>query len=91
MALEVKPVDSSEAPEVASGAVAKAVRPEWAALERRAGAPPIVTGPAPHGQRSQTPPVMLQEGLWGLMRALPFVYMAPTLVSVSHSRALFLP
>ncbi|MEP9362800.1 luciferase family protein [Nocardioides sp. CN2-186] len=33
---------------------------------------------------------MLQEELWERMRALPLAYMAPTLVSVSHARALHL-
>ena len=60
------------------------------ALPRRQGSLPDVIGPAPHGQRSQIAPVMVQEELWFRMRALPFTYMAPTLVSVSHARALHL-
>lgn len=60
------------------------------ALPRRQGSLPEVIGPAPHGQRSQIAPVMVQEELWFRMRALPFTYMAPTLVSVSHARALHL-
>ncbi|MEU1203469.1 luciferase family protein [Streptomyces sp. NPDC005813] len=60
-------------------------------LPARPGPAPEVVGPAPHGQRSQTAPVMLQEELWERMRALPFVYMAPTLVSVPHARSLFIP
>lgn len=45
---------------------------------------PDIIGPAPHAQRSQIAPVMVQEELWSRMRSLPYVYMAPTLVSVSH-------
>ncbi|KRE38957.1 hypothetical protein ASG73_00895 [Janibacter sp. Soil728] len=60
-------------------------------LPNRVGEAPHVVGPAPHGQRSQVAPVMLQEELWSRMRALPYVFMAPTLVSVPHSRALHLP
>lgn len=60
-------------------------------LPSRSGPAPDVIGPAPHAQTSQTPPVLVQEGLWERMRTLPFVYVAQTLVSVSHSRALFLP
>ncbi|MGO4461515.1 luciferase family protein [Streptomyces sp. M-16] len=60
-------------------------------LTPREGAAPRVFGPAPHGQGSQISPIMLQEELWERMRALPYVYMAPTLVSVPHARALFLP
>lgn len=60
-------------------------------LPQRRGNPPTVVGPAPHGQRSQTPPVGVQEELWARMRALPFVYLAPTLVSVPLARALHLP
>ena len=60
-------------------------------LPRRPGPAPEVVGPAPHAQRSQIAPVMVQEELWSRMRALPYVYMAPTLVSVSHARALHLP
>ncbi|GAA4881710.1 luciferase family protein [Kitasatospora terrestris] len=60
-------------------------------LPSRPGPAPEVYGPAPHAQRSQTAPVMLQEELWERMRALPFTYMAPTLVSVSHARSLFIP
>ncbi|MEV7542697.1 luciferase family protein [Streptomyces sp. NPDC089915] len=60
-------------------------------LTPREGAAPKVFGPAPHGQGSQISPIMLQEELWGRMRALPYVYMAPTLVSVPHARSLFLP
>lgn len=59
-------------------------------LPRRAGPAPDVVGPAPHAQRSQIAPVMIQEELWSRMRALPYTYMAPTLVSVSHARALHL-
>ena len=59
-------------------------------LPSRRGPAPEVIGPAPHGQVSQIAPVMLQEELWQRMRALPYVYMAPTLVSVSHARSLFL-
>ncbi|MFD4327975.1 luciferase family protein [Nocardioides sp. NPDC058538] len=33
---------------------------------------------------------MVQEELWSRMRSLPYVYMAPTLVSVAHARALHL-
>lgn len=61
------------------------------ALPQRPGPAPEVVGPAPHAQRSQIPPVMLQEELWSRMRALPYTYMAPTLVSVTHARALHLP
>lgn len=61
------------------------------ALPLRRGTAPQVIGPAPHGQTSQIAPVMLQEELWQRMRALPNLYMAPTLVSVSHARSLFLP
>ena len=57
----------------------------------RPGPAPEVVGPAPHAQRSQIAPVMVQEELWTRMRALPYVYMAPTLVSVTHARALHLP
>lgn len=60
-------------------------------LPNRSGPAPEVIGPAPHGQVSQIAPIMMQEELWQRMRALPYVYMAPTLVSVSHARALFLP
>ncbi|WP_329564959.1 luciferase domain-containing protein [Kitasatospora sp. NBC_01266] len=60
-------------------------------LPGRPGPAPDVIGPAPHGQRSQTSPVMLQEELWERMRALPYVYLAPTLVSVPHARSLFIP
>lgn len=60
-------------------------------LPHRPGAPPTVVGPAPHGQRSQTAPVTLQEELWARMWALPFVYLAPTTVSVPLARALHLP
>lgn len=60
-------------------------------LPPRPGAAPRVFGPAPHGQGSQISPIMMQEELWERMRALPYVYMAPTLVSVSHARSLFLP
>ena len=60
-------------------------------LPQRPGPAPEVVGPAPHAQRSQIAPVMLQEELWLRMRALPYVYMAPTLVSVKHARALHLP
>lgn len=60
-------------------------------LTPREGVAPRVFGPAPHGQGSQISPIMLQEELWERMRALPYVYMAPTLVSVPHARALFLP
>ena len=60
-------------------------------LPHRSGPAPEVIGPAPHGQVSQIAPIMIQEELWQRMRALPSVYMAPTLVSVSHARALFLP
>lgn len=59
-------------------------------LPRRAGSPPDVIGPAPHAQRSQIAPVMVQEELWSRMCSLPYTYMAPTLVSVSHARALHL-
>lgn len=59
-------------------------------LPRRAGSVPDVVGPARHGQRSQIAPVMVQEELWSGMRALPFTYMAPTLVSAAHARALHL-
>lgn len=59
-------------------------------LPQRSGPAPAVVGPAPHSQRSQTPSIMVQEELWSRMRALPFTYMAPTLVSVAHSRALHL-
>ncbi len=51
---------------------------------------PDIIGPAPHAQRSQIAPVMVQEELWSRMRSLPYAYMAPTLVSVSHARALHL-
>jgi len=60
-------------------------------LPERSGPAPRIMGPAPHGQVSQIPPIMQQEQLWERMRALPFVYMAPTLVSVSHARSVFLP
>ncbi|MFF5701544.1 luciferase family protein [Streptomyces sp. NPDC012794] len=60
-------------------------------LTPREGAAPRVFGPAPHGQGSQISPIMLQEELWERMRALPYVYMAPTLVSVPHARSLFIP
>jgi phospholipase/carboxylesterase len=60
-------------------------------LPTRTGPTPEVIGPAPHGQISQIAPVMLQEELWQRMRALPFTFMAPTLVSVSHARSLFIP
>lgn len=60
-------------------------------LPDRLGAAPVVIGPAPHGQRSQTSPILVQEELWGRMAALPYVYMAPTLVSVPLARSLFLP
>jgi Family of unknown function (DUF5519) len=60
-------------------------------LPERSGSPPKIMGPAPHGQISQIAPIMQQEQLWERMRALPFVYMAPTLVSVSHARSVFLP
>ncbi len=60
-------------------------------LTPRQGPAPRVFGPAPHGQGSQISPIMLQEELWGRMRALPYVYMAPTLVSVPHARSLFIP
>ena len=56
----------------------------------RTGPAPQVIGSSPHAQRSQIAPVMLQEELWLRMRSLPFTYMAPTLVSVSHARALHL-
>ncbi|MET9339706.1 luciferase family protein [Nonomuraea sp. NPDC003804] len=65
--------------------------PTLLGLPVRAGEAPRVVGPAPHSQRSQIAPVMLQEELWQRMRALPRVYMAPTLVSVPHARSLFLP
>jgi phospholipase/carboxylesterase len=52
------------------------------ALSARPGEAPEVIGPAPHGQRSQTAPILIQEELWGRMRSLPYVYAAPTLVSV---------
>lgn len=60
-------------------------------LPNRRGTAPLVVGPAPHGQRSQTSPILVQEELWSRMAALPFVYMAPTLVSVPLARSLFLP
>lgn len=60
-------------------------------LPSRPGPAPEVIGPAPHSQISQIAGIMLQEELWERMRALPHVYMAPTLVSVSHARSLFLP
>lgn len=60
-------------------------------IPQRLGTPPVVVGPAPHGQRSQTSPILVQEELWGRMTALPYVYMAPTLVSVPLARSLFLP
>lgn len=60
------------------------------ALTPRAGSLPEVVGPAPHGQRSQIAPVMVQEELWSRMRSLPYTYMAPTLVSVRHARAIHL-
>jgi phospholipase/carboxylesterase len=60
-------------------------------LPTRPGSVPEVFGPAPHSQRSQIAPVMLQEELWQRMRALPFVFMAPTLTSVPHARSLFIP
>lgn len=59
-------------------------------LPTRSGATPEVIGPAPHAQTSQTAPIMVQEELWQRMRGLPYVYVAPTLVSVSHARSLFL-
>jgi hypothetical protein len=59
-------------------------------LPHRAGPAPDIIGPSPHGQVSQIAPIMVQEELWERMRALPHVYHAPTLVSVSHARALFL-
>lgn len=34
---------------------------------------------------------MIQEELWQRMRALPYAYMAPALVSMPHARSLFLP
>jgi phospholipase/carboxylesterase len=55
----------------------------------RSGPAPEITGPAPHGQLTQIAPIMLQEELWARMRALPYAYLAPILVSVSHARALF--
>ncbi|MBB4930741.1 phospholipase/carboxylesterase [Lipingzhangella halophila] len=60
-------------------------------LRPRNGPAPDVIGPAPHSQVTQTAPIMEQEELWQRMRALPYAFMAPTLVSVSHARALFLP
>jgi phospholipase/carboxylesterase len=33
---------------------------------------------------------MQQEELWARMRTLPYTYLAPSLVSVSHARAVFL-
>lgn len=64
--------------------------PPLTTLPHRAGSIPEIIGPAPHGQRSQIAPVMVQEELWFRMRSLPYTYMAPTLVSVSHARALHL-
>jgi len=66
------------------------VTPPSLGLPARQGAAPTVIGPAPHAQRSQIAPVMVQEELWERMKALPYTYMAPTRVSVSHARALFL-
>ncbi|WP_443189692.1 luciferase domain-containing protein [Nocardioides sp. JS614] len=60
----------------------------FATLPHRAGPIPEIVGPAAHSQWSQIAPVMVQEELWSRMRSLPYTYMAPTLVSVSHARAL---
>jgi phospholipase/carboxylesterase len=59
-------------------------------LPRRHGPAPELTGPVPQGQTCQIAPIMLQEELWARMRALPYTYLADSLVSVTHARALFL-
>ncbi|WP_043570032.1 luciferase domain-containing protein [Actinopolyspora erythraea] len=59
-------------------------------LPERPGPEPLTRGPIPHGQLDQTAPTHLQEELWGRMRSLPGVYVAPTHVPYPEARAVHL-
>jgi hypothetical protein len=59
-------------------------------LRNRAGAPPEVTGPRPHAQRSQNAPTHLQEELARRALELPGVSESESRVSVPGARAFVL-
>lgn len=56
-------------------------------LPRRAGDPPLVSGPRPHEQVTQTAPPHLQERLVGLVSDLPGVEVGASYVCVAGTRA----
>lgn len=59
-------------------------------LGTRPGLRPVVVGPQPHAQQSQTAPVPLQQELLERALALPWVRLAPSAVSVPGARAFVL-
>lgn len=60
-------------------------------LPRRSGDPPLVSGPRPHEQVTQTAPAPLQERLVTLVSDLPGVEVGPSYVCVAGTRAFHLP
>lgn len=56
----------------------------------RRGESPLVSGPTPHEQVTQTAPPELQERLFELAAALPGVEVGPSFVSVAGTRAFHL-
>lgn len=59
-------------------------------LPQRPGPAPTTRGPVPHGQLDQIAPTHLQEEIWGRMRSISGVYVAPTHVPYPEARAIHL-
>lgn len=59
-------------------------------LPERPGPQPETRGPVPHGQLDQIAPTSFQEELWGRMRSITGVYVAPTHVPYPEARAIHL-
>lgn len=59
-------------------------------IPRRTGEPPVVTGPSPHEQVTQTAPLELQERMVALAGTLPGVEVGRSYVDVEGSRAFHL-
>ncbi|MEV6523422.1 luciferase family protein [Longispora sp. NPDC051575] len=57
---------------------------------QRRGEPPLVSGPHPHEQVTQTAPVEIQERLFAWAILLPGVVVGPSYVAISGTRALHL-
>jgi hypothetical protein len=60
------------------------------AIPARRGDPPVVSGPTPHEQVTQTAPVELQDLVIKLVSALPGVEVGPSYVDVEGTRAFHL-